>query len=322
MSAMTGEESKLARFAIQRGGKEFAFLAYHSDWKWKEDVEGRRLAHMVAESGKVELARVLADAGHGFEEQDRKGRTPLLTCMMSGGGSEEMLDWLVAKSVQEGRSVKAFRKDGLVHGGGLHAETVEGWDALGYASRVGMERWMGKLISAGVNGKSLRTGDTALILAAGLGQVSSLRWLLKRDAELHAANDQGRTALWVACSNGRDGAARFLLDQGASWRDKDIHGMTALSESVARGHLGCVKELLKAGADPEWVAGPGSASGIDMSKLLGNKAIEVELAKWVEVKKGEEKKREMGLLELGGKLRQSREKAELAERQAKMRGMP
>lgn len=145
MSSMTIEERKMARIAIARGGKDFAMLDYQSDWKWKEDPEDKRLTHMEAEGGKVDLAGVLADAGHSFEEQDRKGRTSLLACLGSGVGSEEMLNWLVSRSAKQGKSVKGYRSDGVVHGGRFACGRGVGLGRLGSGIKGGGGGLVGKV---------------------------------------------------------------------------------------------------------------------------------------------------------------------------------
>lgn len=73
----------------------------------------------------------------------------------------------------------------------------------------------------------LHNGRTALMTAAGVGDVDMVRTLLAAGAKIDWQKSGGNTALMYAVSKHRGAAAQALLDAGADRGMKDDEGMDA-----------------------------------------------------------------------------------------------
>ena len=102
---------------------------------------------------------------------------------------------------------------------------------------------------------------TALMEAAGVGAVGSVRVLLAAGALINAADTDGATALLDAAQGGYELATRCLLDAGADitatgpegWffagmLEESVKGCTALILAARGDHLGVVRLLVERGA--------------------------------------------------------------------------
>ena len=87
---------------------------------------------------------------------------------------------------------------------------------------------------------------TRLMHAAFAGNVSRLRWLLRRGAKLELEDAQQCTALGWACRSGRIDVVAELVRVGASVRGGARGG--ALTDAVSGGHAPCALLLLERGA--------------------------------------------------------------------------
>lgn len=74
-----------------------------------------------------------------------------------------------------------------------------------------------------------------------------IKFLLKRDVDIDARNDQGETALIIAAWYGREELVELLLSKGADPNIKTREGLTALKVAKANGYDGIVKKLLARG---------------------------------------------------------------------------
>lgn len=91
-------------------------------------------------------------------------------------------------------------------------------------------------------------GRTALSFAAGQGNKSLVRWLLKHGADPDIANDEGRTPLHIAAANAQLGIFKYLADHGADVYARDKKGWTVTHHAASRENLGVLKEIFKRGA--------------------------------------------------------------------------
>jgi ankyrin repeat protein len=89
--------------------------------------------------------------------------------------------------------------------------------------------------------------DMALIGAAENGNVSLVKWILDKGADVNAMVD-GYTALMLASKQGNTKIVKLLLDEGADVNAM-VDGDTALRLASKQGNTKIVKLLLKAGAD-------------------------------------------------------------------------
>jgi ankyrin repeat protein len=87
------------------------------------------------------------------------------------------------------------------------------------------------------------SGDTALIRAAGTGQMEMIRHLLSEGADVALTNKAGRPALTLAAQEGHTEVVRLLLSYGADPAVKDKDGWNALTAAAFQGREGAVEVL-------------------------------------------------------------------------------
>eukprot|EP00118_Oscarella_pearsei_P009251 m.52270 g.52270 ORF g.52270 m.52270 type:complete len:1225 (+) comp34199_c0_seq4:92-3766(+) len=103
----------------------------------------------------------------------------------------------------------------------------------------------------GVNIKhQMSDGDTALHLAAQLGFVDIIKYLLSKDTEtLHMKNKNGRTPLHEASKMDQPAAVEILLSKGAEIDVTDGKGNTPVFLAAHHGSTESVRGLIKFGAN-------------------------------------------------------------------------
>jgi len=87
--------------------------------------------------------------------------------------------------------------------------------------------------------------QSALRIAAGSGQADTIQLLVKRGANVNAADSFGMTALDYAEQSGEAKAADALLSNGANINNK--HGQQLLERAISNLHVGIVRSMLKHG---------------------------------------------------------------------------
>jgi hypothetical protein len=93
--------------------------------------------------------------------------------------------------------------------------------------------------------------ETALLQAAGAGDVAKVRALLSAGADVEARDDRGETALLRAARAGSLAMVRDLIAAKASVDASDRNGLTPLIEATRVGQVDVVRALLEAGASPD-----------------------------------------------------------------------
>ena len=91
-------------------------------------------------------------------------------------------------------------------------------------------------------------GHTPVHLAADIGDVLMLDYLLQFIPEVNVCTDGGDTPLHVASLNGHADAVAFLLKKGADSNGANKHGNTALHLASLRGHTNAMKALMESNA--------------------------------------------------------------------------
>jgi ankyrin repeat protein len=106
-----------------------------------------------------------------------------------------------------------------------------------------------KLLNGGADpdGTNAR-GETALMLAAQVGDLEAIRLLIEAGAEMEAKGKFGVTALMFAAQNGDLSAMKLLVEKGADPNAKKRDGTTVLMIASMFGHAPCVEVLIAAGA--------------------------------------------------------------------------
>lgn len=92
-------------------------------------------------------------------------------------------------------------------------------------------------------------GLTPLLWASAHGQLSTVRHLLAKGAQVDAQGLKGETALLLAAAQGHSHVVRYLLQHGASPNQADQEGNTALMYAALGNHAVTAQELLSSGVD-------------------------------------------------------------------------
>lgn len=102
-----------------------------------------------------------------------------------------------------------------------------------------------------VNARDVTSGETALHLVTLRRDLTWLRYLVAKGANVNAADGHGRIPLQLAVNLGWREGAEFLIEMGSRTDLSNDAGETALITAVHRRDLELIKALLKAGADPD-----------------------------------------------------------------------
>jgi len=132
-----------------------------------------------------------------------------------------------ADSVAQGdvRAVESFLRAGF----SPNTRDSFGVPLVNLAVRNGRQEVLRLLVERGadVNQQSNDRGNTALMEAAGRGDIRAVRILIERGAELEQKSKNGQTALMLAVAEGFVEAGRILLAYGADPFVQDSLGMSA-----------------------------------------------------------------------------------------------
>lgn len=92
--------------------------------------------------------------------------------------------------------------------------------------------------------------DTALRKAAQDGDMTAVKELLDKGANVNSKDDTGKTALlWVAPARDNPEMVKFLIAKGADVNAKDNNGETALMIAASQSNPGILAALIEAGAE-------------------------------------------------------------------------
>jgi ankyrin repeat protein len=126
--------------------------------------------------------------------------------------------------------------------------------ALTYASQGGYYATAEALLDKGADTEVLQAGSegTAIMRAIDGNQISNVKLLIKRGANLHHKDTFGRGVLHSAAVNKRAEILRILLakDPTLDVNMRDAHGKTTLHDIARWGHTETIEVLLAHGGDP------------------------------------------------------------------------
>src|SRR5262245_14904056 len=123
---------------------------------------------------------------------------------------------------------------------------------LSLAITNGNSAMVDRLLQAGADpNTTLPGGETALMTAARVGKLPTVKALIARGATVDAKDEKhGQTALMWAAAEGHAPVVEMLVELGADYKARlATSGMTPLLFAVREGHGDVVRVLLKAGAD-------------------------------------------------------------------------
>jgi len=170
--------------------------------------------HMAAAEGKTDVVLLFLSKGVDINVGDEKTQGPIFYA--AAGGHTELVKLLLDRKA-------ALTPPGLL---GEAAGTP-----LHDAARGGHVATMELLLARGVPLNAREFGETAFQVAAGAGQVESLRFLLSKGAKVDYTPPQygNETALHLATQEGHLAAVKFLIESGANVNAVDAHfGRTPL----------------------------------------------------------------------------------------------
>jgi uncharacterized protein len=123
-----------------------------------------------------------------------------------------------------------------------------------------------------VNARDLTSGETALHIVTERRDLTWLRYLTGKGANVNIRDARGVTPLQLAVSLGWIDGVRYLVDSKARLDETNVAGETPLISAVHRKDLAMMRILLGAGADPDRADNSGR-SARDYAALDGNSAI-------------------------------------------------
>jgi ankyrin repeat protein len=92
--------------------------------------------------------------------------------------------------------------------------------------------------------KERSSGCDSLTFACLSGKADAVRALLKKGADVDAADRLGRTALMAAAALGNSKAVRLLLSHGANPNTESKLGTTAADLAAIEGHMKILQQLM------------------------------------------------------------------------------
>ncbi|KAK0400043.1 hypothetical protein QR680_003321 [Steinernema hermaphroditum] len=142
-------------------------------------------------------------------------------------------------------------QDLISRGANAKKENVSKWTALMYAAYLGHDNvceYILQVVPGCVNQKNAK-GQTALMLAASCGNMSTVKSLVKK-SDLTISDQSGCTALHYAVQCSQLNAAELLLEYGADPNFPDLKGMTPTLIACGAGHELILGVLLQKDGDP------------------------------------------------------------------------
>lgn len=112
----------------------------------------------------------------------------------------------------------------------------------------------------GVNSCAGAGNETALMVAAGGGNLAVVKFLLDYGANINQKSIEGSTAIMPAISQGKTDVVKYLISKGASINYKITSGFrfSPIQLAAQLGYTEIVRELINGGADVNLIAGDGT----------------------------------------------------------------
>ena len=104
--------------------------------------------------------------------------------------------------------------------------------------------------------------DTPIFSACSVGNLESVKTLVKHGANIHVIGTRGRNVVGWSASHGSPIVTQWLLENGADWTVQDVEG-TAVAEAELHREFDPTEEPEKAAAH-EWILKFLAEKGVDL----------------------------------------------------------
>jgi ankyrin repeat protein len=206
---------------------------------------------IACENGSAAMVKTLLQAGANPNLALLLGETPLMVASRSGnaGVVEQLIRKGAAVNVKAARGQTAL----MWAVAQRHPDVVKVLLANGANVRERSDVWQ-QMVAVPPHGVKLynrvipQGGDTALLFAARVGDVTSARLLVAAGADVNDADAWGVSATVLAAHSGFGELVEFLLERGANPNAAEA-GFTALHAAIMRRDTRIAKALLAGGAD-------------------------------------------------------------------------
>ena len=232
--------------AVTRGdaGRVSALIAARPELVRVAGDHDKTALHWAAEADRIEVARVLVDAGADIEARTSWGASPLdwaatmgsvrvAELLLSRGAGGFTL--IVAAALGKRREVETIVESGM----DISPHRRRG------APRTPDDHWPPD--SAHILGDIL---SDALYAAARNGHAPVVEYLLARGANINAKGVFGATALHWAAINGHAGVVELLISHGANLAAKDARFGATAEEWANEGAHSHIADTLRRSREP------------------------------------------------------------------------
>lgn len=159
----------------------------------------------------------------------------------------------------------------MLVGSPAHAQFSDGYrflDAVKKKDGEKVEKALNEPGSTIINARDVTTGQTALHVVTARRDVTWLRFLIAKGANVNIRDGKGATPLQMATNLGFTEGVSVLVEAKADVNAANDSGETPLISAVHRRDTGMVRVLLRAGADPDRADNSGR-SARDYAELDG-----------------------------------------------------
>ena len=227
-----------------------AALAAGGGTEQQERMSQRTALHFAAESGNMDVVRMLLESKANPNAQDRTGKTPVtiaaergkadvLKALLAAGGDANARDQVKGSPVlwASGLGTPETVQILLDAKADPNIQDVNGMTPLMWAAGVGRPETVTILLAKGADPKTVDrlTNETALMRGIRSGKVETVRILLERKPDLEAKNTLGMTPFLMACAYSADiEKIKMLIDAGCDKAAKDQRGWGAIDHARNR----------------------------------------------------------------------------------------
>lgn len=207
------------------------------------DAAGDSALHHAAAAGATEAAGFLLRRGIAIDIRGAGERTPLMAAVAANRTA--MVGWLLRQGANPG------------------LQDAEDFRPIMMAVRHGAIGAIGEI--APYHRDEL---DSALLLAALLGDAAAIDTLTNFGASVYARMEDGRTPLMLAAENGHADAVTLLVDIGASRFAIDEQGLAAADHAREAGHEDLVALILREPAPGELMLESPEEVAVEMAAFV------------------------------------------------------